>query len=96
MLSRVAVVAVTLSAGCRDIQGINGGAGISLGKDGVRVPVATGAGMLFAVGMDAALKFVLLVAVAFGAVNRGKVLGMWIFLDVGVAVIAFEAAVDAC
>jgi len=96
MFSSLAAVTVALSAGRGHVERIDGGAGISFGKDGVRIAMATGAWMLFAVGMNAALEFVLLFAMACGALHGRWMIGMRVILDVGVTVVAFETAVDAC
>src|SRR5579863_9244207 len=95
MLLREPVVAVARAAGIRHIQRINLRTSIGLGKHGVGVPVAAGAGMLFAIGVDAALELRLLIAVAGRALDRRDVIGVRIVPDVGVAVVALEAAMDA-
>ena len=59
------------------------------------VSVATGAGMLRRVGMDAPLQVLRLVGVAAFALHLCHLGRMRIFLDRGVAVVAFKAAVDA-
>lgn len=61
----------------------------------MRVAVATGAGMLFAVGMNAAFELCILLTVACGALHLRGMVGMRVVLDVGVAVVAFETTVDA-
>lgn len=64
VLSSLAAVAVAFSAGRGHVEGIDGGAGVSLGKDGVRIAVATGARMLFAVAMDTPFELCILLAMA--------------------------------
>ena len=59
------------------------------------VAVTTGAGMLFRRGMHAACELRGFVGVARLALDLGDVVGMRIFLDVGVAVVALQAAVNA-
>ena len=59
----------------------------------MRIAVATRAGMLLGRGMHAASEPRGFVSVACLAVNLGDVIGMRIFLDVGVAVVALQAAV---
>ena len=61
----------------------------------MRIAVTTGAGMLFRRGMNAAREPGGFVGVAGLAVNLGDVIRMGIFLDVGVAIVALQAAMDA-
>ena len=95
VLLRHAVFAVAGAAGLGHVQRIDGGPLVILGKNGVRVAVATGAGMLGGVGVDAAGEFLRLARVALVALDLGDLVGVRIFLDVGVAVVALEAAVNA-
>src|SRR5947207_12243359 len=90
-----AVFAVACAAGLGHVQRVNRRALVILGKNGMGVAVATGAGMLGRVGMDASREFVSLGCVALVALDLGDLVGVRIFLDVGVAIVALETAVDA-
>ena len=95
VLLRHRVVAVAGAAGARNIQRIDRRAGIVLGKDGMRVSVATGAGMLGPIGMHASGQPRRLIGVAGLALHRRHLIRMRIFLDGRVAIAALQAAVDA-
>ena len=60
----------------------------------MRVAVATGAGMILAVGVNTALELRGLVGMAGLAIYRRNLIGMWIALDVRMATVASQAAVD--
>ena len=89
------IVAVAASAGARNIERINRRAGIVLGKDGMGVSMATGAGMLGAVCMHASHQPRRFVSVAGFAFDRRHLIRMRIILDGRVAIAAFQAAMDA-
>ena len=89
------LVAVAHAACARNIQGVDRRPGIGLGEDGVRVSMATGAGMFRLVRMDAPCKPRSLFGVAGLALDRRHLLRVGIFLDAGVAIVALQAAVNA-
>lgn len=95
MLLGHAVVTVALSAGLRDIERIDGRFGVALGDDGMRVTVATGARMLGLVGVNAANQPGGFIGVAGLAIDGLDLVRMRKALDVGVACVAAEAAVNA-
>ena len=95
MLGRHAVVAVTLAARFGYVERIYGGARVGFGKDLVRVAVAARARMLLAVGVHAAGESGGLVVVAGLALDGRDLVGMRVALDIGVAIRALQAAMNA-
>ena len=88
-------VAVALAAGLGYVERIYRRACVRLREDLMSVTVTTGARMLFRRRVHARGKFRSLVCVAGLAVDSGDVIGVWVFLDVRVAIVALQAAVDA-
>jgi hypothetical protein len=86
---------VALAAGFGYIEWVHCRAWVSLGKNLVRIAVATGARMFLAVGVHAALELIGLIGVAGLALDRGNLVGVGVALNVGVAGIAAKHAVDA-
>ena len=84
-----------VAAGLRNIQRIHSRPRIRLRKNRVRVPVAAGAGMLLRVRMHASRKPRRLIRVAGLALHLRHLLRMRILLDVHVAIVALQAAVNA-
>ena len=95
MLLRHRIVAVAGAAGARNVERIDRRPRIVLGKDGVGVSMATGAGMLGLVGMHASGQPRRLIGVAGLALDRRDLIRMRILLDRRVAIAALQAAVDA-
>lgn len=95
VLLRHSAGAVAGAAGLRDVERIDGGAGVGLGENAMSVAVTAGAGMLFRRSVNASYEPGGLLRVA-GITGHGRdVVGMRITLDVCVASIAPEAAVNA-
>ena len=95
MFLRHCIVAVAGAAGARNVERIDRRARIILGKDGVGVSMATGAGMLGLDGVNASGQAGRLIGVAGFALDRRDLIRMRIFLDGRVAIAALQAAVDA-
>ena len=88
-------IVVASAAGARNVQGIDRRPGIALGKDGMGISMATGAGIGRRLGVHASgqpLRFVSVTGLAF---DRRHLVGMRIFFDGGVAIAARKAAVQA-
>ena len=90
-----AVVAVTRTAGFGNVQRVHRRPLVVLGEDGVRISVTTGAGMVGRICVYASRQLRRLARVAGVALHLRDLLRMRIILDVGVTVVALEAAVDA-
>jgi len=88
-------IAVTGAAGARDVQRIDGRALVILGKNFVGVAVATGAGLIGGLGVDAVANLRLLIGMAGAALHGRNVVRMGIAFDVRVAIRALLAAMDA-
>ena len=88
-------IAVALAAGLRHIERIDGRTSIRLGEDLMRIAMTARARMLLRRGVYAARKFRGLVCVAGLAVDLDDMIGVRILLDIGVAVVALQATVNA-
>jgi len=95
MLLRHAFGAVAVAAGLGNIQRIHRRARIRLGKNRVRVSMATRAGMLRRIRMNASCQSFRLIRVAALALHLRHLLRMRILLDVRVAIVALKASVNA-
>ncbi len=95
MLLSHAVVAVTFTAGFGDIERIDSRPGVSFGNDLMCIAVATGAGMLSFVGVNASDEARSFISVAALAIDGLDLVWMGESLDVGVAITTSHAAVNA-
>jgi len=93
VLLRHSVRAMALAASVGNIQRVDTGSRICLGKNLVRAAMTARAWMVLGIGMDAAGKTRCLVGVASLALHFCHLLGVRILLDVRVAVVTFQTAV---
>lgn len=95
MLLRHSLIAVALSAGVGNIQRVNRGTRVCLGKNFMGAAVTARARMILGIAVNATCKSRSLVSMAVLALDLCHLLGVWILLYICVTVIALQAAMNA-